>query len=58
MWIYEYEKLDGSAFLPPGRYHTQEDAADAMKDYAERFGEMVQGPKEIEPCDIPAQLCH
>ena len=56
MWIYEYKKFDGSGFLPFGPYHSQEEAADAMKYYAEHFGELVQGPKKIDPCDIPVLL--
>ena len=56
MWIYEYEKFDGSGFLPFGPYRTREEAADAMKHYAERFGAMVQGPKMIEQGEIPVQL--
>ena len=58
MWIYEYKKFDGSGFLPFGPYHSQEEAADAMKHYADRFGEMVQGPKRIDPCDIPVLLSY
>jgi len=56
MWIYEYKKFDGSDFLPFGPYRSREEAADAMKDHAERFGEMVQGPKKIEKSDIPFLL--
>ena len=53
MWIYEYKRFDGSGFLPFGPYHSQEEAADAMNHYAERFGAMVQGPKKVEQPDIP-----
>ncbi len=56
MWIYEYKKFDGSGFLPFGPYHSQEEAADAMRHHAEHFGEMVQGPTKIEPGDIPVLL--
>ncbi len=50
MWIYEYGKFDCSGFLPVGPYHSREEAARAMKEYADRFGAIVQGPREIEVC--------
>ena len=48
MWIYEYRKFDRPDFLPVGPFKSREEAAQAMRDYAERFGEIVQGPKEID----------
>ncbi len=53
MWVYEYRKFDRSGFLPVGPYNSREEAARAMKDYAERFGAIVQGPKEIDTFDLP-----
>ena len=47
MWIYEYRKFDLPDFLPVGPYDSREEAAEAMRDYAEQFGVIVQGPKEI-----------
>ena len=58
MWIYQYKKFDGSGFLPFGPYHTREEAADAMKNHAERFGETVLGPQKIEQDDIPFLFLH
>jgi hypothetical protein len=48
MWIYEYRRFDRSEFLPFGPYHSREEAVEAMKDYADRFGAVVQGPRKIE----------
>ncbi len=47
MWIYEYGKFDCSGFRPVGPYHSREEAAKAMKEYADRFGVIVQGPREV-----------
>lgn len=52
MWIYEYRKYDKQGFLPVGPYHSCEEAAKEMMDYAERFGAIVQGPKEIDAPEI------
>ncbi len=52
MWIYEYCNFDHSGFLPVGPYETREEAAKAMRDYANRFGAIVQGPKEIDAMDL------
>ena len=53
MWIYEYRKFDRSGFLPVGPYNSREEAAKAMIDYADRFGAIVRGPKEIDFLEIP-----
>jgi hypothetical protein len=58
MWIYEYRKFDGSGFLPFGPYDSQQEAADAMRNLAERFGETVKGPIEIEQSDVPFLFFH
>ncbi len=52
MWIYEYRKYDNKGFLPVGPYHSCEEAIKDMKDHAEQFGAIVQGPKEISTPEI------
>ncbi len=56
MWIYEYRNFERSGFLPVGPYESREKAAEAMKDYADRFGAIVQGPREIEKLETSAMF--